>query len=250
MADATVKVYASKTNDYHDAFKVFLDHTDQKAKAREFLDGLVARLASRRVFIDAGAGNGKVTAWYTPSFEKTVAIEPNDSLRVELRAACPGASVLGEPILEANPNSEGDFVLCSHVLYYIDQAGWMPTVERLASWLSPEGTLSVIIQNHGSDCMKMLQAFFGHHYNLSKFAEDFGKRHEQKYEVSLDVIPAHVTTGDFESAYTVAEFMLNLVPIKEAPPRKKLEAYVRQNFRNNGGYKFSCDQSFLQIRKK
>jgi hypothetical protein len=136
----------------------------------------------------------------------------------------------------------------------------MKNVEQLASWLSPEGTLVVIIQNHASDCMKMLQNFFGHHYNLSKFADDFKVKHGKKYDIRLDVVPAHIATKDFDSAYTIAEFMLNLVPIKDAPLRAELETYVRGNFRSNGEchsarsdraqYSFSCDQSFLQIRRK
>ena len=37
-----IDVYDSQTSAYHRAFQVFLDHTDQKAKAREWLD-LIAR---------------------------------------------------------------------------------------------------------------------------------------------------------------------------------------------------------------
>jgi hypothetical protein len=74
-----INVYDSQSKEYHHAFQVFLDHTDQKLKAQQWLNRLVQTLPLRRVFIDAGAGNGKVTAWFTDAFNQTIALEPNES---------------------------------------------------------------------------------------------------------------------------------------------------------------------------
>src|SRR5271170_6340770 len=99
MADvATVGVYDSQSVAYHHAFQVFLDHTDQKVNARRWLDDLVRALPMRRVFVDAGAGNGQVTSWFMDRFERTIAIEPSPSLSAELRRVCPGATVLAGTI--------------------------------------------------------------------------------------------------------------------------------------------------------
>ena len=84
-----VKGYDSQSSAYHQAFQVFLDHTDQKVKAQQWLNRLVQTLPSRRVFIDIGAGNGKVTSWFMGSFNHTIATEPNESLRAELKKNCP-----------------------------------------------------------------------------------------------------------------------------------------------------------------
>ena len=80
-----VRVYDSQSVAYHQAFQAFLDHTDQKVNARRWLDGLVQSLPARRVFVDAGAGTGQVTAWFLEQFERTIAIEPSPSLSAELR---------------------------------------------------------------------------------------------------------------------------------------------------------------------
>ena len=160
-AAETVTVYDSQTEKYHEAFQIFLDHTDQKAKARERLDELVRSLSKKDVFIDAGAGNGKVTAWFTDLFKRTIANEPNSLLREDLKQTCPKAEVHAEMILQSKMPVKGDLVLCSHVFYYIPQQEWMPTLEKLASWVAPDGVLAVIIQYHDSDCMRMLQHFFG-----------------------------------------------------------------------------------------
>jgi len=155
-----ITVYGSQSEAYHRAFKVFLDHTDQKANARAWLQDLVRSLLSRRVFIDAGAGNGQVTAWFVPSFERTIAIEPNDSLRDELRRACPSAEVIAEPILEAKPSATADLVLCSHVFYYIERAEWMATLDRLASWLAPGGILVLGTPDYGRWIWRFLEGAY------------------------------------------------------------------------------------------
>jgi hypothetical protein len=247
----TVTVFNSQTPKYHEAFQVFLDNTDQKVKARERLDAVVKKLPKKRVFIDAGAGTGSVTAWFTGTFERTIANEPNDSLRADLKKNCPNAEIHPDMILASKMPAQGDLVLCSHVFYYIDRKEWMPTLERLASWVAPEGVLTVIIQNHHSDCMRMLQHFFGHHYNLTELGDQFRQTHAGRYSVEIVKVPSSVETQDFNSAYTIAEFMLNLVPITDPPSRAQFEEYVREKFgRNGNGFRFSVDQTFLEIRPR
>jgi trans-aconitate methyltransferase len=137
MTDEAIAVYDSLTPEYHRAFEIFLNHTDQKLKAQQWLNDLVDRLPCKDIFIDAGAGNGKVTAWFTERFGRTIAIEPNASLRSELTRACPAAEVVGEGILDAKVSAAGDLILCSHVFYYIDASEWMATLEQLVSWPLP-----------------------------------------------------------------------------------------------------------------
>lgn len=63
--------------------------------------------------------------------------------------------------------------------------------------------------------------------------------------------PAHVDTPDFASAYTVAEFMLNLLPMPHPPKRQDLERYVKDHFANpDGSYCMPVHQDFLQIRAR
>lgn len=251
MATDLVAVYDSQGEVYDRAFQTFLAHTDQKDKAREWIDAAVATLPKHRVFIDVGAGNGKVTAWYVDRFDDTIAIEPNPHLRQQLQATCPDAEILSSMILETSPSAPGDFVLCSHVFYYIDQSDWMPSLDRLASFLSPEGLLVVILQNEATDCMRMLSHFYGRKFEHSRLGNDFKTRHPADFDVQTDTVTCHITTDRFETAYAIAEFMLNVLPLKQPPPRSALEDYVRENFaRSPGGYRFSCSQDFLQIRRR
>jgi len=246
-----ISTYDSASADYHRAFDVFLANTDQKIKAREWLDGLVGGLRSRGLFVDAGAGNGKVTAWFIGDFQRTIAIEPSLSLFDELRRACPSAEVLRQKIMEAEPSGLADLVLCSHILYYIDAAEWMANLEKLVSWLAPDGVLVVVVQNHETDCMRMLNHFFGYRFNLPELANRFAALHGQRYRVEIATVPAQVATTEFGAAFTIAEFMLNLLPMPDPPARRSLEEYMRQHLSDGaGGFRFSCDQDFLTIHPR
>ena len=63
-----IRVFDSQGEDYKRAFQVFLDHTDQKRNAKRLLQRLVDDLPERKVFIDAGAGNGEVTRAFAGAF--------------------------------------------------------------------------------------------------------------------------------------------------------------------------------------
>ena len=246
-----IAVYDSQTQEYHRAFQIFLDHTDQKLKAHKWLNDLVDRLPRRRVFIDAGAGNGKVTAWFTERFGRTIAIEPNPSLRNDLMRECRMAEVVPERILDAKPADAGDLILCSHVFYYIDAAEWMATLDRLVSWLSSSGVLVLAVQNEGTDCMRMLDHFFGRRFLLALLARQFQEERGGSYRVLIETVPAQIETSEFASAYAIAEFMLNLLPMPDPPSRDALEDYVRAHFeRSDGSFRFSCDQDFVQVSRR
>src|SRR5579871_3804920 len=154
-----VTAFSSDSPAYKTAFQAFLDHTDQKANAFAWLSGEIERLPRRATFIDAGAGNGQLTARLVPRFDQVIAIEPNSSLVQELRTTCPTAKVIDRTIADATPPAQADFILCSHILYYLPLEEWLPNTMRLADWLNPGGVLAIAIQNPNTDCMKMVRHF-------------------------------------------------------------------------------------------
>ncbi len=247
----SIRVFDSQGEDYKHAFQVFLAHTDQKRNAKRLLQKLVDDLPVRRVFIDAGAGNGELTRIFVGAFDRTIAIEPNTYLLTQLQRAIPQVDAIATSILAASPETEGDFVLCSHTLYYIPAEEWLAHLERLVSWMSPAGVTVVVLQNRGTACMTMLEHFFGHRFDLGGLADTFRAKHSDRYDVTTTLDLAHVETSEPAAAYTVAEFMLNLLPISRPPARRDLEAYVATHFATaDGTHRLSVHQDFLQIRAR
>ena len=246
-----VRIFDSQGEAYKQAFQIFLAHTDQKRNARRWLQQVVDRLPARKVFIDAGAGNGEVTQTFAGAFERTIAIEPNVYLLKQLQQAVPAAEAISQPIMTAQPAAQGDLVLCSHTLYYIPAEDWLAHLERLVSWMSPTGVTIVVLQYRESGCMNMVHHFFGHRFELRRTAEMFRMKHGDRYEVVTTLDPAHVVTPDLTKTYAVAEFMLNLLDIRDAPTRQDVEAYVQTNFASpEGGHRIPVHQDFLQIRAR
>ena len=246
-----IRVFDSQGEDYTRAFQVFLAHTDQKRNAKRLLQELVDDLPARKVFIDAGAGNGELTRTFAGAFDRTIAIEPNTYLLTQLQRAIPQVDAIDTSILSASPETQGDFVLCSHTLYYIPAEEWLVHLERLVSWMSPTGVTVVVLQNRDTTCMAMLEHFFGHRFDLGELANTFRAKHGDRYDVTMTLDPAHVETSEPAAAYTVAEFMLNLLPISQPPARRDLETYVASNFATaDGTHRLSVHQDFLQIRAR
>jgi hypothetical protein len=245
-----IQVFDSQGEAYERAFQIFLKHTDQKRNAKVFLQKLVDDLLERNVFIDAGAGNGEVTKAFAGAFDRTIAIEPNPYLLTQLKQAIPRAEAIAAPILAADPKARGDFVLCSHTLYYIRAEEWLANLDRLVSWMSPGGVTVVVVQNRDTACMAMLDHFFGHRFDLHQLAQTFREKHGDRYDVVVTLDPAHVETNDPASAYAIAEFMLNLLPISAPPARQDVEDYLAKHCATDGTYRLSAHQDFLQIRER
>jgi hypothetical protein len=90
-ADEPLKPYDHDKAEYAGAFETFLTHTDQKTKTIGWLTDFVRGFPSCSLFVDAGAGDGSTTVALAKFFERTIAIEPNSALRVELARRCPDA---------------------------------------------------------------------------------------------------------------------------------------------------------------
>lgn len=246
----TFTCFDSGTAEYSQAFHTFLSHTDQKEKAMGWLECEVASLGRRELAIDAGAGTGKLTAWLAGRFARVTAIEPNPTLADEFRKTCPTATLIRHPILIAEPDGAADFVLCSHVFYYLPRETWEAHLRRLMGWLAPGGVLAVAIQNPETDCMRMVDQFIGGRFALRELAATAASASGGPFHVRLDTVPARIRADDFQTACAIAEFVLNVLPMTNPPTWSALEEYVATRFAHpKGGYEMSCDQDFLRVQR-
>jgi SAM-dependent methyltransferase len=248
--DEPLKPYADDQLEYARAFEIFLTHTDQKTKTIEWLTNLVNGFRSHGLFVDAGAGEGSITAALAKLFDRTIAIEPNRALRAELARRCPEAEVVEAPIGEARIASGADLVLCSHVLYYIPQNNWTDTLERLASWLGADGTAAVLLGNPNADSMALPREFFGRHIDLAPALQEFKARHDD-FETVTYTLNCAVVVDDLESACRLTRFFLGDYPEwGRTVTLREVEEYVRSHFTDPRGYRLSCDQDVFLLRRR
>ncbi|WP_020474660.1 class I SAM-dependent methyltransferase [Zavarzinella formosa] len=248
MPPVHIARFDSATPAYSRAFHTFLSHTDQKEKALGWLTHEIESLPRKDTAIDAGAGTGKLTAWLSERFKTVIGVEPNPTLADDFRTACPQAVLIPETILTAELGTPADFILCSHVFYYVPRPDWEATVRRLIGWLAPGGMLAIALQNPDTDCMRMVDHFIGGRFDLGELAAVAGSAPGGPFDVRLDTVQAHIQTDDLQTACEIAEFVLNVLPMPSPPLWSDLEAYVAARFaRPEGGYRLSCHQDFLRI---
>ncbi|OEJ23833.1 hypothetical protein AR457_04285 [Streptomyces agglomeratus] len=249
-----VRVLDVSTAAYRRAFELFLAGTDEKAVTHAHLARLVSRLARRRVFLDVGAGEGATTAHLGRHFERAVALEPSAAMREKLREVCPDAVVVAEPVDGVDLGEEADLVLLSHVLYYLPEDRWLPTLSRVLHWVAPGGTLLVMLQSPDNACMRMVEHFTGTRFDLRPSVGRLEAREPEKVAGwSLETLDARYRTDCFADAVDVAEFMVNvpgLPGLDPLPARADLAAYVDRHFaRPDGTYVIGHAHDVLCVRR-
>ncbi len=241
-----VREFDSSSAEYHQSFKTFLSHTDQKDKALDWLRREINALPKRERMIDAGAGNGKLTSLFVKRFQSVTAVEPNPTLVADLQKACPTVQVVTGNILNAAVEGNADFVLCSHVFYYIPKKEWVAHLLTLLGWLTPGGVMAAAVQNPNTDCMQMARHFHGQQVDLTELVS--ASVATGQYESRIETVQASIVAPDLDTACRVAEFILNVFPFPKPVLWADLEEYVERNFRQpDGWYGLSCDQDFLRV---
>ncbi|MER6298742.1 class I SAM-dependent methyltransferase [Kitasatospora sp. NPDC001539] len=198
-----VRVLDVSGADYRRAFELFLAGTDEKPRTHARLSEIAAALPQRRVLLDLGAGEGRTTAHLARSFDRVIAVEPSAAMREKLRAACPEALVLPEPIDRARPPEPADLVHLSHVLYYVPEGDWLSTVSRALDWTAPGGALLVVLQNPDSPCMRMAEHFTGARYDLRPLLDRLRTAHPA-HDYALETLALHYRTPHLGEAVDVA----------------------------------------------
>jgi phospholipid N-methyltransferase len=240
----------SQHESYDEMFAFFLAHTNEKEKCIAWLEQFISQLPKKQLCIDAGAGNGALTQVLCPHFNQFIAIEPNPDFQQQLQTNYPTITIKPDFILNADiMNEQADFIVCSHVFYYIPQNQWLVHIEKLASWLIKGGSLILILQYHLSDCMQMHSHFMQHSFNFVDFVPLIKTHLGHQYHIESEVLAADITTFNLAATQRIAEFMLKLLPNAQLPSDTLLTEYIQQNFsKNEQGHRFSTDQIFIKIR--
>ncbi len=247
-----IRAFSPNSEEYRRAFDCFLTHTDQKRAMLAQLGRVCDALAKREAAIDAGAGNGVLTAWLANRFRRVIAIEPSEPLRRQIPGNCPRAEILPQTILEADPGCRASLVLCSHVFYHIEQTAWLAHLERMAAWLDEEGALVVCLENPAADCQKMVWKFGARRFDLLPLLGSFRTRHSTDFTADIHTLRSEIKTDTLDDALTIAEFLLSSAcssPPGAAATAGAVKDYITTHFSRDGGFAFSCDQDLMQIRR-
>ena len=108
---------------------------------------VISSLRHRRRFLDVGAGGGDLTIPISQSFTETTVVEPNAQQAAFFRRRCPDFTIYNHSWEDVDPGSGlFDFILCSHVLYYIAEGRWLNMINKMHLHLEDGGCIAIVLQ--------------------------------------------------------------------------------------------------------
>ena len=134
--------------EYQRQLALFVRCSTEKPIELVKLGEIIAGLPHRRTFLDIGAGGGDLTIPVSASFNETTVVKPNEKQAAFLVRRCPHFTVHNDLWERVDLASKRyDFILCSHVLYYIQEKNWLSTIEKMYAHLEGGGHIVIVLQS-------------------------------------------------------------------------------------------------------
>lgn len=137
--------------EYQDLFGRYVDKADGKALVGDALAAIICASGARSV-LDVGAGRGEIAARLLDVVDLVHAIEPRDEFCRVLRSlSARGLRITPTTVQEFDTHERYDIVLLSYVLESINPEEWPEVLQRLSSFLRPQGRILGVTYLDGCD---------------------------------------------------------------------------------------------------
>lgn len=209
---------------------------------------VIADLRQRRRFLDVGAGGGDLTIPLAQAFHETTIVEPNTAQVEFLRRRYPHFKLHNTTWADAQLGAERfDFILCSHVLYYLDEADWMPAIDKMRAHLEPDGRLVIVLQSPLGELADFYNRFA--HYDvdiLGLWRELIHRFGDQAVEVRYFV--NEIWTDTLDDMVEIGLFLL--IDRKFRGRIDEIRDYFASRHRHGEGYRLKQDEILLAVRHR
>jgi SAM-dependent methyltransferase len=207
---------------------------------------VIADLRHRRRFLDVGAGSGDLTIPLAQTFHETTIVEPNTAQIEFLRRRYPHFRLHNVTWSDADLGADRfDFILCSHVLYYLDKADWMPAIDKMGAHLEQDGRLVIVLQSPIGE----LADFYNHfaHFDVDilglwrELIHRFGDKAVQvRYFIN------EIWTDSLDDMVEIGLFLL--IDRRFRARVDEIRDYFATHHRQGEGYRLKQDEILLSVR--
>ena len=233
--------------EYKRQLALFVRCSTEKGIELSKLGEVIAGIRRRRNFMDIGAGGGDLTIPLSQSFRETTVVEPNKKQADFLRRRCPKFNIIESSWEEADLGSNRyDFILCSHVLYYIDSGNWLATLEKIYMHLEEDGILAIVLQSPVGETANFFNQFTDYDVNVMGLWKDIEKRYGEK-AIEARYFINEIWTETLEDMVDIGLFLLLDRSFRER--KEEIANYFKANHRAKEGYLFTQDVILLTIKK-
>ena len=139
-----------------------------------------------------------------------------------------------------------DFILCSHVLYYIDESHWLTTIEKMYAHLEDGGRIAIVLQSPIGVVANFFNLF--HHYdvNIIVLWRDLTLRYGDD-AIEVRYFMNEIRTESLDDMVTIGLFLLIDPRFREY--KDKIRQYFLTHHKKEDGYRMLQDEILLVIKK-
>jgi cyclopropane fatty-acyl-phospholipid synthase-like methyltransferase len=197
------------------------------------------------VFLDVGAGDGKITRQIGKKARKTMAVETNRKFVGELKKI-PRTKVYVKKFESFLPDEKFDLILASHVLYYFSKKNRFQFVEKMYDLLNDYGKLCIIFHANSGFMHKMIKEFYP-----KKQADTFVELKVILSELKRHKIKAKTkkTKVYYKMPFDVAIQLFTYFGSITKKRVSDLSPFLEKYKGKDGDVRFSVDHNFIFIKK-
>jgi len=239
-------VEMEEDGEYRRQLALFSQSSTEKGIELVRIGEIIARLDRRGSFLDIGAGGGHLTIPVSTTFDATTVVEPNAQQADYLRRRCPGFRVINDAWNNVALGSERfDFILCSHVLYYIAEGKWLDTIAKMYTHLDDRGCLAIVIQSPIGEVAEFFNYFTDYDVNIlnlwRELIEIYGDR-----AVSVRYFINEIFAESLADMTAIGLFLLIDRRFRER--EDEIRKYLAGRHRTPEGYRLKQEEILLAIR--
>jgi adenine deaminase len=233
--------------EYKRQLTVFVRASTEKGIELVKIGEIVAGIRERRSFLDIGAGGGDLTIPVSQSFSETTVVEPNERQASYFRRRCPHFKVYNESWERiALGKKRFDFILCSHVLYYIEEGRWLNTMEKMYSHLEKGGRMAIVLQSPIGQVADFFKQFTGYEVNVLDLWRDLVLKYGEE-AVDVRYFTNEIWTDNLDDMVAIGLFLL--LDRRFLKQKEDIKRYFEANHMADGGYKILQDDILLSVKK-
>ncbi len=208
---------------------------------------IIAELGHRRYFLDIGAGGGDLTIPTSQSFAHTTVVEPDEKQASFLSRRCPDFEVYNDLWRNVDLGSKRyDFILCSHVLYYIGQSDWLTTIDKMYTHLEPGGRIAIVLQSPIGEVADFFNQFAHYDVQILELWRDLIQRYGDN-AIEVRYFMNEIWAESLEDMVTIGLFLLIDPRFKEN--KEEMRQYFESHHKVPEGYRLMQDEILLVVKK-
>jgi len=234
--------------EYQRQLALFVNSSTEKGIELVKIGEIIAQLPHREAFLDIGAGGGDLTIPVSQSFKETVIVEPNRKQAQFLRRRCPHFTVHNEAWEAIDLGAKRfSLVLCSHVLYYIHEGGWLSSIKKMHAHLAPGGRIAIVLQSPLGQLAEFFKRFTDYDVSILELWRDLIKLYGDD-AVEVRYFVNEIWTETLEDMVDIGLFLLIDPAFKHR--RDEIRDYFRTNHSTENGYRLTQDDILLVVKRR